>query len=156
MQPAVADPVQRAGDEFGDHVLDALHRPGRDDQRAPPRDIGFREVVHVRQIVQLPSDPKGGHLVGRDDHCGRFAFPKVAAGRFAGHRRTSEDTEQVVTQLKRLTDRGAVSAERREDALVAAGHRRADLQRPAHRVVAGLRASDRQHRGQRRRPGRRR
>src|SRR4029079_18824992 len=70
---------------------------------------------------------------------------KIAARRLAGDRRHPENAEYVVTQLKRLTDRGAVSAEQRHRAGTAAGKYRAGLQRPAHRVVARLAPGHVQH-----------
>ena len=59
--------------------------------------------------------------------------------------RRSEDSQQVVTQLKCFADRLAVTAEHGQRRLIAPGHGSADLQRSTDRVVAGFAAKHVQH-----------
>ena len=82
--------------------------------------------------------------MGCDDDTGGLAFEQVATGRFAGDLRRAEYAEDIVAQLERLSQRIPISTEG-VDQLIAAGHRRADLQRSPHRVVAGLAACDIEH-----------
>ena len=76
-----------------------------------------------------------------------LAFAEVVAARLAGHVALAEDTEHVVTQLERLTQRQAVRREGAQQLLVRVRQRRAELERVARRCTSrtcsGARASRR-------------
>ena len=107
-------------------------------------DVGFGEFLGVHQLGELATDGAVGHPVGRHDDAGGLALSEVTADRFAGEGGRTEDSENVVAQLKRLPQRIPVPPQNVSQ-IIAACHRGADLQWPPHRVVAGLAARDVEH-----------
>ena len=85
-----------------------------------------------------------------DDHAGGLALDQILPAGLAGDRLGAEHPQQVVAQLECLADRCAVAAQAGDRAVAAAAHRRADLQRAAHRVVARFAPRHLQHRVHRR------
>ena len=128
--------AQRLGQTLIDEPLDPLHGSAGDDQGPPVFDFGGARRRRAHQFRELAPQSGARELMSGDDHAGGLLRHQVGADGFAGDRRRTEDTEKVVTQLKRLADRGAVPAERVEDLRCAAGHRPSDLQGSPHRVVA--------------------
>ena len=130
------DPVQRTGESRIDLLLNPIHRAGGGYQCAPAPQVVLVQILGAHQLAELTACVDIREMMRGDHNARGFVLGQIGTGGLAGDRRVAEDAQHVVAQLKRLADRRTVPAKQRDRARVAAGKDGADLQRPAHRVVA--------------------
>ena len=108
------------------------------------RDGRLVEFLGDHQIAEFPAHRLIRHAVGGHHDAGGLALGEVSPGRLAGDFGRAEHPEDVIAHLERFADQAAVAAQRLEQ-IIASGHRRTDLQRPAHGVVTRFARGDVEH-----------